>query len=128
MLSVLCPHARKEAFFPPYLFYGMVQEQNTLILLKMEEAAERNLVVNPFERDEAHVECELSDKSLYFFFNKLGISRFIFMTSLQFPLAFAENDAFSPTCNLCWLNISAFSVLKIQNIPSPFEWFSFIFF
>ena len=31
----------------------MVQEQSTLILLKMEEAAEGNLVVNPFERDEA---------------------------------------------------------------------------
>lgn len=46
----------------------MVQEQSTLILLKMEEAAEGNLVVNPFERDEAHVEDEPSDKTLFFFF------------------------------------------------------------
>ena len=45
----------------------MVQEQSTLILLKMEEAAEGNLVVNPFERDEAHVEDEPSDKTLFFF-------------------------------------------------------------
>lgn len=64
----------------------MVQEQSTLILLKMEEAAEGNLVVNPFERDEAHVEDEPSDKTLFFFFNELSISRFIFMTSLQFLL------------------------------------------
>lgn len=33
---------------------------------EMEEAESRNLVVNPFERDEAHVECELSEKSFFF--------------------------------------------------------------
>lgn len=128
LLSALCPQTRKEAFFPPYLLYGMVQEQSTLILLKMEEAAEGNLVVNPFERDEARGVWALWQNTIFFFLNELSISRFIFMASLQFLLAFAENDAFSPTCNLCWLNISAFSVLTFQDISSPFEWFSFIFF
>ena len=69
MLSVLRPRARKEAVFPPLLLScGMVQEQSSLILLKVEGAAEGNLVVNPFERDKAHVECEPSDKMLFFFF------------------------------------------------------------
>ena len=129
MLSALRPRARKEAVFPPLLLScGMVQEQSSLILLKVEGAAEGNLVVNPFERDKAHVVCELSYKMPFFFFNELSIYRFVFMTSFQFPLAFAENNAFSLTFNPCWLNISAFSVLKIQNISPPLGWFSFIFF
>ena len=49
-----------------------------------------------------HVESEPSDKMLSFLGgDELSISRFVFMTRPQFPLAFAENDTFSQTCDFC---------------------------
>lgn len=60
----------------------------------------RGLVVNLLEKDAAHVGSKLFNKILIFFSNELNISRFVFMTSAQFPLAFAENN-FSQSCDFC---------------------------
>ena len=88
LLSALCPQTRKEAFFPPSLLSGMVQEQSTLILLKMEEAAEGNLVVNPFERDEARGVWALWQNTIFFFFKWTQYFQIYFHGKPSVPFGF----------------------------------------